>query len=68
MSEKTEKTNEKVTDRRGFLRLAGASAATATSAAVTAAPLAAAPRAAKPGEGPLYRETDHVRRYYELAR
>jgi hypothetical protein len=56
--------------RRGFLQGAGKGAAAA--AAVTALAGAAAPDAAKAAEAkrPVagYRETDHVRRAYALAR
>ncbi len=55
-----------IADRRSFLKLAGASAVTGATAAVTAAPAAAA-EAVGPKTG-LYRETEHIRRYYELAR
>ena len=56
-------------DRRSFLKLAGAGvmgsgAALATAAAVM--PAEASSDAA--AEGTTYRETDHVKRYYELAK
>ena len=57
-------------DRRGFLKLAGTSvvgggAAVAASAVAAVAEPAPAPEAKSDA---LYRETDHVRRYYELAK
>ena len=55
-----------VADRRGFLKLAGASAVTGATGAVAATP---ATVAAEPdAEAGLSRETEHIRRYYELAR
>ena len=54
-----------VTDRRSFLKLAGVGVA-AGGAAVAAGGTASATES-KPRDG-LYRETDHVKRYYELAR
>lgn len=54
-----------VTDRRSFLKLAGAGVAAGGAAAAAGSPAAAAE--SKPREG-LYRETEHVKRYYELAR
>lgn len=55
-------------DRRSFLKLAGASvvgSGAAIAATVTPAAAASTPEAAT---GTAYRETDHVRRYYELAK
>jgi hypothetical protein len=57
---------ETVADRRSFLKLAGAGAAAGGAALMTGEKKAEAGEAkAKPT---LYRETEHVRRYYELAR
>lgn len=53
-----------LTDRRDFLKLAGAGVA---SGAAVAAGSPASATEAKPREG-LYRETDHIKRYYELAK
>lgn len=53
-----------ITDRRSFLKLAGAGVASGA-AAVAATPATAAE--AKPQKGD-YRETEHVKRYYELNR
>jgi hypothetical protein len=55
-----------VYDRRGFLKGAGAGAA-AGAALLTDAKKAQA-GAPSPKEPALYRESDHIRRYYELAR
>jgi hypothetical protein len=57
---------EAVADRRSFLKLAGASAAAGGAALMTGEKKAQASEA-KPKTS-LYRETDHIRRYYELAR
>ncbi|MCL4765218.1 MAG: formate dehydrogenase [Hyphomicrobiaceae bacterium] len=60
------KTDEKaITDRRSFLKLAGAGVAAGGAAAAAGAPATAAEDKSREG---LYRETDHVKRYYELAR
>lgn len=61
-----QKEKDPVADRRSFLKLAGASAA-AGGAALLVGEQKAEASEAKP-EGGLYRETDHIRRYYELAR
>jgi len=63
---KESKEKQVVADRRGFLKLAGFGAA-AGGAALLAGDKAAEASDAK-AEGSLYRETDHIRRYYELAR
>jgi hypothetical protein len=52
-------------DRRSFLKLAGAGVVSGGAVAAAAAPAAAEEDKGKPS---LYRETDHVKRYYELAR
>ena len=54
------------TSRRDLLKLAGLAAGVAGVAAASG-PAKAAPSAARAGDGG-YRETDHVRKYYELAR
>jgi TAT (twin-arginine translocation) pathway signal sequence len=57
---------EAVADRRSFLKLAGAGAAAGGAALVTGEKEARAGEAkARPS---FYRETEHIRRYYELAR
>ena len=53
-------------NRRSFLKLAGAGAAAGGAALMTGEKKAEASEA-KP-KSSLYRETDHVKRYYELAR
>ena len=55
-----------VADRRDFLRLAGAGVVGAGAVVAQAAPSTAATQVVEVADG--YRETDHVRRYYELAR
>ncbi len=55
-----------VADRRNFIKLAGATAAGA-GATVATAGIATAATAKAPTDGD-YRETDHVKRYYDLAR
>jgi hypothetical protein len=62
-----DKKNRAVADRRRFLKLAGAGVATAGGAlAADAAPAKASDT--RKSDGPLYRETEHIRKYYELAR
>ncbi len=56
---------EAVADRRSFLKLAGATAAASGAAVV---PVVAQAQEAEQKPGQMYRETEHVRRYYELAR
>lgn len=63
----TEDSRTRIADRRSFLKLAGAGVATAGGALAAGGSAAAAEKAPeKPGA--LYRETDHIRKYYELAR
>ena len=60
---------EAVSDRRSFLKLAGIGAAAGGAALVAGKDKAVAGETeAKTQGGAMYRETDHVRRYYELAR
>ena len=61
-----QKKKEAVADRRSFLKLAGAGAA-AGGAALVAGETKAEAAEAK-AKVSLYRETEHIRRYYELAR
>lgn len=63
----SDKTNDAVADRRNFIKLAGATAAGAGATAATGGAAASAAGEARPADA-LYRETEHVRRYYELAR
>jgi hypothetical protein len=60
-------TTDKVADRRKFFKLAGATAAGAGATIATAGVAAAKPAAVRPADA-MYAETDHVKRYYELAR
>ena len=63
----TEEKAQKTVKRRDFLKQAGMVAGTAGAAAVVAKPkdVLAAEAETKTGG---YRETEHVRRYYELAK
>ena len=54
-----------LTDRRSFLKFAGAGVAASGAAVAAGTPANAAE--AKPRDG-LYRETDHIKRYYETAK
>jgi hypothetical protein len=58
-----------VSDRRGFLRMIGTGAA-GGAAALVAGEAAAETIASEPArkEGELYRETQHIKTYYELAK
>ncbi len=63
----TDKCDRAKADRRGFLKLAGASAVAGGVALVSGkSPAEAGTAADKPGC--LYKETDHVKTYYDLAR
>jgi hypothetical protein len=57
-------------DRRGFLKLAGTSVIAGGTAIVTGADSAKAETGVESGgrDGQLYRETEHVKTYYRLAR
>jgi hypothetical protein len=57
---------EAVTDRRSFLKLASVGAATGGAALVAGGEAVGASEAKE--RPSLYRETEHIRRYYELAR
>jgi hypothetical protein len=54
-------------DRRSFLKLAGAGVM-GSGAALAAAVMPAEASSDAAAEGTTYRETDHVKRYYELAK
>ncbi len=54
-------------DRRGFLKLAGVGAAVGGVALVSGENVAEAGTAANE-TGRIYKETDHIKTYYELAR
>jgi hypothetical protein len=62
----TEKTDKAVADRRNFIKLAGATAAGAGATVAATGVASAAP--AKPTDGSQYRETAHVKAYYDSAR
>ena len=55
------------TDRRSFLKLAGVGVV-AGGAAIAASPQKADAKDGVAGGNSNYRETEHVKRYYELAR
>ena len=63
----TQKDEKAKTDRRSFLKLAGAGAVGGAAALVSAADEADASNSDASGDR-LYRETDHVKSYYRLAR
>lgn len=63
----TEKCDRAKADRRGFLKLAGASAVAGGVALVSGKSPAEAGTAADEA-GRLYKETDHIKTYYDLAR
>ncbi len=60
----------KTADRRSFLKLAGAGVVGGSAVAVAAVAGSNVAEAAveEPKDGALYRETDHVKRFYALAR
>lgn len=60
----------KTADRRSFLKLAGAGVVGGSAAAVAAVSGSQSADAASDevAEGQLYRETEHVKRFYALAR
>lgn len=61
----TEKAERATADRRNFIKRAGATAAGAGATVATAGVVTAAP--AKPADA-QYRETAHIKRYYDTAR
>ena len=65
MSKMTDKT---ITGRRDFLKLAGLAASGGAIAVVAGDGAEAQADAGAKSKGSLYRETDHVRKYYQLAR
>lgn len=63
----TDKCDRAITDRRGFLKLAGAGAVASGVALVSGKGTAEASTAADQ-KGGLYKQTDHIKTYYDLAR
>ncbi|GAB4226116.1 MAG: hypothetical protein Kow0032_03140 [Methyloligellaceae bacterium] len=63
----TQKSDRAVADRRGFLKLAGAAAVGGGVALVSSGKTAEASTSAD-DSGRLYKQTDHIRTYYDLAR
>jgi hypothetical protein len=57
-----------VSDRRGFLRMIGTGAAGGAVALATGEAAATAATEPPRKDGELYRETEHVKTYYKLAR
>lgn len=70
MQEKSTKTAPKKADRRQFLTMAGLGVAATGAAAALAGKEAKADaaRGEQGRKGAGYQETEHVKRYYELAR
>ncbi len=68
--DKTETLAKETLDRRSFLRAAGTGAAAAAVATVAITPeqAAAAPENAETRKKQRYKETEHVKRYYESNR
>jgi len=62
-----EKDKKAIADRRSFLKLAGLSAVSGGAALVADAKSGEVNAETRPVDA-LYRETDHVKRYYELAK
>ncbi|MBS4045154.1 MAG: twin-arginine translocation signal domain-containing protein [Ferrovibrio sp.] len=64
------KDKKETLDRRSFLRAAGTGAAAAAVAtvAISPEPAAAAPENAETRKKQRYKETEHVKRYYESNR
>lgn len=62
-----EKEDRVIADRRSFLKLAGLGSVAGTTALVGGGTAAQATQAAG-SEGALYRETEHVKTFYDTAR
>ncbi len=60
--------NQPETDRRAFLKGAAVTTAAVGAGVVAPGALADVPETLKPEKKSGYRETDHVRAYYRLAR
>jgi nitrous oxide reductase len=56
------------TGRRAFLKTAGLGAGAAVAGAAGGAAIDTAPAAAAEAQGETYRETAHVKRFYDLAK
>ena len=67
MQDKKETELKSVANRRNFMKLVGAGAV-ASGASLVAGSSEAEPALPEQKAGELYQETDHVRRYYELAK
>lgn len=65
---KKETESNAVADRRSVLKLAGAGVVTAGATLVAGSKVVEAAAAEVPAEGQIYRETEHVKRFYELAK
>ena len=65
MPDTTDKSDAATADRRSFMKLAGATAAGAGATAASA--VVAAPVATPPADA-QYRETAHIKQYYDSAR
>lgn len=66
-SEKQSQKNPARADRRSFIKLAGAGVV-GGGAALASVVTGAEASSAAPADQGQYRETDHVKRYYELAK
>lgn len=62
-----DKAEQSVADRRSFMKMAGISAV-AGGAALVSGKTPASADVAKDNADRLYKETDHIKTYYELAR
>ena len=60
--------SKKALPRRDFLKAAGIAGGAAGVAAVALSSKSASAAAPESGKGSGYRETEHVKKYYELAR
>lgn len=67
-TDKKETLAKETLDRRSFLRTAGAGAAAAAAVAAMPEQAAAAPENAETRKKQRYKETEHVKRYYDSNR
>lgn len=65
---KRETEGKAVADRRSVLKLAGAGIVTAGAALVAGSEVVEAAADGTPAKAGIYRETEHVKRYYDLAK